>query len=324
MILITGGLGFVGANTAQALLDLGESCVLTRHNNDYIPAFLADYLDRQVFIEPVDVTDYLALTGLGKKYPISGIVHLTTGSMQAGRGSSALELAKDLENTIHSIATVVQAAHDWQVRRVSIAGAPVIYNGVTTLPWRDDQPLPLTAAFPMEAAKKCGEIVASYLGLYAQVECIEIRLAAMYGPNYNPARSSLVGRLVHAAVKGKDPDLGSIRFGSVYAADSGDQCYIKDAARGIALLQTAEKLNHHVYNVSSGRPTTNRDIVTAVQKIIPGFEVNLPEGHMPGLAPEPWYFDIARVQEETGYRPQFDIEAGVSDYIEWLRAGNER
>jgi len=31
MILITGGLGFIGAHTARALLDLGESCLLTQH-----------------------------------------------------------------------------------------------------------------------------------------------------------------------------------------------------------------------------------------------------------------------------------------------------
>ena len=30
MILITGGLGFIGSHTTRALLDLGESCVLVQ------------------------------------------------------------------------------------------------------------------------------------------------------------------------------------------------------------------------------------------------------------------------------------------------------
>lgn len=322
MILITGGLGFVGSNTAEALLSLGEDCLLTRRTSDYVPAFLREQLGKRIFIEAVDVNDYDRLAELGMKYQISGIVHLVTGGLPAGRGASALELVKDIQATLHSIAAVIQAARDWKVKRVTIASAPVIYNGVTELPWRDDQPLPLTAAYPMEAAKKCGEIVASYLGFQTGVEVVEIRLAALYGPNYNPARSSLVGRLVHAAVNGQDPDLASMRFGSVYAEDSGDQCYIKDAAKGIALLQTAEKLGQHVYNVSSGRPTSNREIVAAIRQIIPGFEVELPAGHMPGISPEPWYFDISRLRADTGYRPEFDIEAGVRDYIGWLRAGN--
>ena len=79
-------------------------------------------------------------------------------------------------------------------------------------------------------------------------------------PNYDPTRSSLVGRLVHAAVKGTKPDLEGIRFGSIYADDGGDQCYIKDAARGIALLQTADKISQPVYNISSGHPTSNQAV----------------------------------------------------------------
>ena len=84
------------------------------------------------------------------------------------------------------LAAVVQAAHEWHVRRVTIASAPVVYNGIGELPWRDDQPLSMTAAFSMEVAKKCGEIVANYLGHHLQVECVEMRLPAMYGPNYDP------------------------------------------------------------------------------------------------------------------------------------------
>jgi nucleoside-diphosphate-sugar epimerase len=40
MILITGGPGFIGSHTARALLDLGESCVLTPHRVARRPEFL--------------------------------------------------------------------------------------------------------------------------------------------------------------------------------------------------------------------------------------------------------------------------------------------
>ena len=322
MILITGGLGFVGSNVARALLDVGEDCVLTRHKNDSVPAFLKDEIGKRIFIETADVLDFQALAALGQKHKISGIVHLVTGGVPAG--FSPLELGEDLRATVTSIANVLQAARDWGVGRVSLSGAPVEYNGVSALPWREDQPLPLTAAYPMEAAKKCGEIIASCIGNLNQIECIEMRLPAMYGPNYVPTRSSLAGRLVHAAVKGAPPRLEELRFGSIYAADGGDQCYIKDAARAMALLQTAGRLNHSVYNVASGKPTTNQEIVAAIQKVIPAFKVDLPAGHMPGLPETAWSMDIQRLREDTGFVPQFDIQAGVADYIAWLRAGNER
>ena len=174
--------------------------------------------------------DYKALTTLGLQQRITGIVHLVTGGMPGG--VTPLELGEDIRSTVTSIANVLQAARDWNVKRVTIAGAPVEYNGVTATPWREDQPLALTAAFPMEAAKKCGEIVSSLIGQLNQIECIQMRLPAMYGPNYVPTRSNLAGRLVHAAVKGTQPRLEEIRFGSTFSADGGDQCYTKERRPG--------------------------------------------------------------------------------------------
>ena len=42
MILVTGGLGMIGAHTAQALLELDEEVVVTRHHSADVPSFLAD------------------------------------------------------------------------------------------------------------------------------------------------------------------------------------------------------------------------------------------------------------------------------------------
>jgi len=36
------------------------------------------------------------------------------------------------------------------------------------------------------------------------------------------------------------------------------------------------------------------------------------------------YLDIARIQQDTGYRPAYDTERATADYIAWLRAGNAR
>ncbi len=323
MILIIGGLGFVGSNTTQALLDVGEDCVLTQHKSSRIPEFLEDQVGKRIFIEPLDVADASAFNTLGLKYKITGIVDLVTGGIGAGPGASALDLTKDIQTTVTSIATVLEAAHDWNVKRVSFASAPVVYNGAIEFPWREDQPLPLTAAFSMEAAKKIGEILTSYLSRQTQVECIEMRLAAIYGPNYDATRGSLVARLVHAAVKGEKPSLEGLR-GSIYAADGGDQCYVKDTARAIALLQTADKLNHQVYNISSGRPTTNQAVVDAIKKVFPDFRVELPRGHAPSGPKGLWYYDTTRLCKDTGFEPKFDIEAGLADYIAWLQTGNER
>jgi nucleoside-diphosphate-sugar epimerase len=42
MILVTGGLGMIGAHTARALADLGRDVVVTGHRRTEVPSFLAD------------------------------------------------------------------------------------------------------------------------------------------------------------------------------------------------------------------------------------------------------------------------------------------
>jgi UDP-glucose 4-epimerase len=327
VILVVGGLGFVGANTARALLDLGEDCVVTRHRSDRVPAVLAGAPGSRLSVEPLDVLDLAALRTLGKRYPITGVVHLVTGGgAPLPPDAGPHELAEPVHAALTSTVNVLQAAYEWGARRVTLASAPVVYNGAAGQPWREDQPLPLTATFPMEIAKKCAELVTSYVGAHSPVECVLLRLGALYGPGYDPTRAALTGRLVHAAATGVAPDLDGVRFGSVYAADGGDQCYIKDAARAIALLQTAPVLNHRLYNVGAGVPVTNAAIVAAIRAVLPEFAVELPPGHMPGLPEQAreWCLDISRLRADTGYQPRFDIAAGVADYLAWLAAGNER
>jgi UDP-glucose 4-epimerase len=115
-----------------------------------------------------------------------------------------------------------------------------------------------------------------------------------------------------------------MRFGSTYAQDRSDLCYIKDAARAIALLQTTATLTQPAYNIGSGYPTTNQQIVEAIQRVIPDFNVDLPSRSLVDGPPPDWYFDITALQKDTGFVPQFATEAGIADYVAWLRSGNEQ
>jgi UDP-glucose 4-epimerase len=79
MILITGGLGSIGSHTARALLDLGESVVLTAHRSTRLPEFLVGEPGGRAVVEPLDTTNEAAFLDIGKRHPITGIVHLAAG-----------------------------------------------------------------------------------------------------------------------------------------------------------------------------------------------------------------------------------------------------
>lgn len=83
---------------------------------------------------------------------------------------------------------------------------------------------------------------------------------------------------------------------------------------------TARTLRHDTYNVSSGRPATNREFADALQAITPGLRLDLLPGRQDGPGEDP-YLDVTRLIQDTGFTPNFDVPAAVADYVAW-RAGN--
>ena len=71
MILVTGGLGSIGSHTARALLDLGESVVLTAHRSTGLPEYLDGEPSGRVVVEPLDTADEAAFLDIGKPHEIS-------------------------------------------------------------------------------------------------------------------------------------------------------------------------------------------------------------------------------------------------------------
>lgn len=314
MILVTGGMGFIGSHTVRALLDLGESCVLVQRRAAEVPADLAG---EHVAIEQADTGDLSALLDIGARHEITGIVHLA-GSMPWPPDPE--QPVEQTRKAVGSLLNIMQAAQEWSVKRVGVASTIGVYSGVSGEgPFAEDMPLPMTTPHPIPAFKKIGELLNEHLAGVTGIEVVNYRISATWGPrDPHGALFFAAPELVHAAVHGREPDLSTLPM-PAHAEDSIDMCYVKDTARAIALLQLADRLEHSTYNVASGRATTNAEIIAAIKQVVPGAQVELPTG---GDAPHN-YLDITRLQQDTGYKPEYDTGRAVGEYISWLRAGND-
>src|SRR2546428_12202562 len=145
--------------------------------------------------------------------------------------------------------------------------------------------------FPILASQKIGEVAAGQFAKKTSISAICVRLMGMFGP-YDGAQLGLPARLVHADLSGRPPSFEDVFFGN--ADDAVDLLYIKDMARAIALLQTAEKLQYNVYNIASGKVTPNRELVDAVKRVVPNFKVDLP--------PDTFLFHRFLSRTPSGYR----------------------
>ena len=311
MLLVTGGLGFIGLHTARQLLDAGEDLVLTQFRVAREPDFIKDEFGKRAFIEQLDVQDYDNLMAIGRKYKIDKILHL------AVPGLGALTPAEDFKTNMNGLLNILEAARIWEVSRLGLASSNAIYTGENEGPFKEDMKLrvQMTTVNPTEAYKKAFEILGSHYAQRTGLDIIMLRIAGIYGPLYH-SMANLPSRLVHAAVKGEAPVLR----GNEFEDDGGDMCYVKDCAQGLSKLMTAESLPNKVYNVGSGRETKNKELVAAIQKVIPEAQVPLKEGASANRINA--YGDITRARQDVGYEPQYPVEKAIEDYVGWLRAGN--
>lgn len=318
MILITGGLGFIGRHTASALLEMGEKCLLTQHRISAIPQEFKAEIGSRLFIEQLDVTDTDTFLALGEKYPITGIIHLAV-HWGPGQNPNVLELFDNTEANLRGLANALQAAQNWKVKRVLVASSHNVYGEDTGKVWQEDNVINLNASNPVLVIKKSMEILGNFLAGHTGIECVMLRFGEIFGPLNH--WGGMPGSLAQAAAKSENPDLENL-LGGADAQEGYDRCYVKDAAQAVALLQLASTLHHRVYNIGAGRATNNRELALAVKEVIPQTALELPPDRVRTTA-EPSCLDITRLVEDTGYHPRFTTAQAMADYIAWLRAGNE-
>jgi nucleoside-diphosphate-sugar epimerase len=134
-VLVTGGLGMIGAHTARALLDLGQEVVVTAHRRAEVPSFLAG----RVAVETLDVTDRDALLALADRHDIGDIVHLAGSIPDDPVGFFRTDMA--------GLLNALDAARVWGVRRFAVASSLGVYIGRPEIPWHEELALP-TAELP--------------------------------------------------------------------------------------------------------------------------------------------------------------------------------
>jgi UDP-glucose 4-epimerase len=252
----------------------------------------------------------------GKRHAITGVVHL------AAAPHDLADPVDYLRADALGLLNALKAATTWGVRRFSVASTIGVYAGVEEVPLREDAALPVWAGHQIPVFKKTAELFAALAGGTAGFDAVSLRIGTIWGPLGLPDNPfTPLPRLLSAAVRGEDPDLTPPRP-PAYAEDASDLCYVKDCGRAIALLMLADTLNHRTYNVSSGRLVRYSEVVAAINAAVPNARISLPEGRNPDRPPDN-YLDTTRLQADTGFRPEYDVERAATDYVDWLR-GHER
>jgi UDP-glucose 4-epimerase len=311
-VCVIGGLGFIGVNLADRLLNEGASVtVLTplreRHGDQ------ADAFERRgARIVEGDLRDRELLPTVVAKQDV--IFNL---SGQSGAIRSMEDPWSDLDINLRGNLVLLESVRSVApAAKLVFAGSRLQYGKPSHLPVQeDDEGDPLC----LHAVHK--RTVEEYLNLYQKLFGVRFTIARItnpYGPGQPKGRTAygVINRLIHLALAGEAL--------TIYGA--GDQLrdyvHVADVVDALARMALSRDADGRAYNVGSGVGTRLVDAAnTIVEMVGHGRVQHVP---WPALAQQvetgDFVADVSRAGRELGWTPSRALRAGLEDTIAYYRS----
>lgn len=314
-VLITGGMGVIGAETSRKFVREGHRpIVYARHRDDSLIGDIVDKID----FESGDILDMPRLLDVIKRHRVTHIVHAAAFVGAVSAANPALSVQVNVMGTVN----VLEGARLFGVGRVVYTSAKGIYG-----PIRGDYGPPHYRPIPedmpkdpqriYDSAKLMAERTTLYYAKNFGIDAAILRFATTYGPGKTARHGNMgvTSQIVEAPFNGRP-------FHHPHGSEAKDDfIYNKDSALGIYLATVAKEVPSRVYNIGSGEGLTLGDFATAIRKRIPGADIQIgPGDNFLGMPyPPHGIYDVSRARNELRFRPEYDLDRAVDDYIESLK-----
>jgi UDP-glucose-4-epimerase GalE len=314
-ILVTGGAGYIGAASANALITAGHRVVIL----DDLSAGHADTIPNEASSIVGSYADGDRMQSLLRDARVDTVLHIGALSIVADSVAQPERYFKT--NLVGSIA-LLDAAIAVGVKRLIFSSSAAVYGTSSSNVLHED--LPLAPVNPYGATKAAFEQV---LRAYAEahgLRAIALRYFNVAGATEQVAErhhpeTHLLPRLMSAALTGAPFEL----YGNDYATPDRtairDYVHVADVAAAhlaaIEKLAAEEAQGFSAINIGSGAGTSIREVIKAIEKAA-GVRIEVQEHPRRAGDPPRLVADISRAQSQLGWRPrQSDINRVVKSLL---------
>jgi UDP-glucose 4-epimerase len=312
-VLITGGMGVIGAMTTRKFVKEGHRpVVMARHMDRNIIGPIEDKID----VELADVQDFPRIISIIQKYNITHIAHTAAlvGAVSNKNPPQSVQV-----NVIGTL-NIAEAARIMKVQRIVYTSAKGVYGYIngeyadpTYKPLPEDHPKNPVRIY--DSGKLMGEHIGEFYSRTYGLEFLSLRFGMTFGPGkmVRHGGMAVTSQLVELPFVGKP----------VRIEKGGDQrddfIYTKDVGLSIYLATIAGNPRYAAYNVSMGVGYTLKDMAEAVRRVIPGADISVGPGLQFLEGPYHSIYDIKRAREDLNFVPEFNMETAIADYVETLK-----
>jgi UDP-glucose 4-epimerase len=297
--LVTGGAGFIGSNLVSALLErrfavtvLDDISTGYRENVpagvEFIEGDVRSESDVQRAIRQADVVFHLAAS--------------------VGNARSLQDPVRDSEVNVIGTLRILEAARRHGVRKIVASSSAAIFGELKHLPIREDHPAEPDS--PYGVSKLAGEkMCLAFARLYG-MEIVCLRYFNVYGENQ---RYDAYGNVIPIFVHRMLDRLPLIVFGD--GDQTRDFVHVSDVVQANLLAALTTGCTG-AYNIASGRAVTVNYLAGLIASM------RHPRVDVQHANPRPGdvrhsLADISAARGAFGYRPQVELETGLTSYADW-------
>ena len=316
--LIFGGTGFVGLNLVEHLLTQGEDVTIFDQGSmpdDAIEEF--NKLPGSFDLFEGDVRDSDSIARAMRQGPKSLIYG---AAITSGIERDASDPKSTIEVNLMGFLNVLECARPLDACRIINLSSSGAYGdaafGDNILFEANTDPDPKTI---YAVTKFASERIGTRMGELWNLDVVSVRLSAVFGrwerqTNVRDTPSPLY-QIASLIMNGENVKLRR--------EDCRDWIYAPDIARAVTAIRDANRLSHSVYNISTGQYWSALNWGQAFAKHFSGIKCDLCVGqekpnvetHTPK---ERKPLSIERLQQDTSFVPNYDLENSVLDYYSWL------
>ncbi len=305
LYLITGGAGFIGGNTAAAIIARGDGVRVLDNLSTGDLNNLIDLPDVEFIEGDIRDRDTCRLACENVDY----IIHL------AALVSVPLSMEKPLEThdiNVTGTLNIFQAAVDKKVKCVVYASSCATY-GESKIARLTESDVGESIS-PYAHTKLMTEKYAAFYGKVYGLKSVGMRYFNVYGPRQNPESdyAAVIPKFITSFIKGAAP---------IIHGDGGqtrDFIFVGDVARANITACLRESDAPQVFNIATGKPTSVNDLA----EIIKGFTgASVDAAHGPARAGDIRHSlaDVSRARSGLDFTADFALADGLKETVAYFK-----